>query len=162
MRRFLLILFLFGLIAQPQLCFADDYKVSVTRKGSNLYKVTGKDIYIYTRYCYEYVYYEDALLRMNGYTGEIIFLEEGEKCDVVAVFGPAEIDPGTYKVTISYESDDWYKILGMDIFIKTSMCLSLALGEEVILEISAEGIGNLYFSDGDKCMVEGIYARLKL
>ncbi len=162
MRRFIFILFLFGLIAQPQFCYADDYKVSVTRRDSNLYKVTGKDIYIHTRYCYEYVYYEDAILKMNGYTGEIIFLEEGEKCDVRAVFGPAEIEPGTYKVTISRESDNWYEIFGTDIFIKTSMCLSLALGEEVILKLSAGGIGNLYFSDGDECMVEGVYAHLKL
>ena len=42
---------------------AGDYDLSVTRKGSNLYKVDGKDIYIHTRYCYEYVYYEDSLRR---------------------------------------------------------------------------------------------------
>ena len=92
----------------------------------------------------------------------ILYSRGRGKCDVKAVYGPAEIEAGTYKVTISRESDDWYEILGMDIFIKTSMCLSLALGEEVILKISAGGSGYIYFSDGDECMVEGVYAHLKL
>lgn len=162
MGKSICVVFLFMLIVQPLYSLADDYQVSVTRKGSNLYKVTGKDIYINTRYCYEYVYYEDAILSMNGYIGEIIFLNEGEKCDVKAVYGPAEIKPGTYKVTISRKSDNWYEIFGTDTFIKTSICLSLALSEEAILKISAGGIGNLYLSEGDKCMVEGVYTRLKL
>lgn len=150
------------LMFQPPYSLADDYRVSVTRKGSNLYKVTGKNIYIHTRYCYEYVYYGDAILRMSGYSGEIVFLDEGKKCGVKAVYGPAEIKPGTYKVTISRESDDWYEIFGTDTFIKTSMCLSLALGEEAILKISAGGIGNLYLRGGYECIVEGVYTRLKL
>ena len=124
MRILICAVFLFMVTVIPLNSLADDYQVSITRKGSNLYKVTGKDIYIFTRYCYEYVYYEDAILRMNGYLGEIIFLDEGEKCDVKAVYGPAEIKPGTYKVTISHESDDWYEIFGTDSFIKTSICLS--------------------------------------
>jgi len=48
---------------------ADNYEVSVTRKGSNLYKVDTKNIFVHTRYCYEYVYYENSILRMNGYGG---------------------------------------------------------------------------------------------
>ena len=162
MRILICAVFLFMVTVIPLNSLADDYQVSVTRKGSNLYKVTGKDIYIFTRYCYEYVYYEDAILRMNGYLGEIIFLDEGKKCDVKAVYGPAEIKPGTYKVTISHESDDWYEIFGTDSFIKTSICLSLALGEEAILKVSAGGLGTLYLPDGDECMVEGVYTRLKL
>ena len=72
---------------------AGDYDLSVTRKGSNLYKVDGKDIYIHTRYCYEYVYSEDSLLRMSGMSGKIVFIDEGSSCDVKAVFGDSGTSP---------------------------------------------------------------------
>ena len=51
------------------------YEVSVTRKGKNLYRVDGLNIYIETRYCYEYSHGEDVLLHVEssyGYSkGEI-------------------------------------------------------------------------------------------
>lgn len=53
------------------------YSISVTRKAQNLYKVDGKNIYIETKYCYEYCYSEEVVLVIksnSGYTiGKIIF-----------------------------------------------------------------------------------------
>ena len=53
------------------------YVVNVTRKGSDLYKVDDKNIYIKTRYCYEYSYGQEVVLKVEGaygYTkGKIIF-----------------------------------------------------------------------------------------
>src|SRR5690606_38475674 len=111
------------------------YRISATRKGSNLYKVDGQDIFVHTRLCYEYVYYEDALLRMYGATGEIVFIDSGSRCDVKAVYGAVSLEPGQYSVTIAYEDSDWYEIWGQDSFIKTFGCLSLALGEDAVLSI---------------------------
>ncbi len=55
------------------------YKLSVTRKSSNLYKVDGQDIYIETMYCYEYAAADDVILIVKsnyGYDkGEIIFID---------------------------------------------------------------------------------------
>lgn len=55
----------------------DTYKVKLTRKGSNLYKVEQTDLYIETKYCYEYATYEDVILKVTssyGYTkGTLIF-----------------------------------------------------------------------------------------
>lgn len=142
---------------------AGDYDLSVTRKGSNLYKVDGKDIYIHTRYCYEYVYYEDSLLRMSGTTGKIVFIDEGSSCDVKAVYGDSGTSPGKYKVSVSREDDDWYEVVGTDTYIKTSACLSLSLGDDAILNLSGPGYGSLYFIDDDEdCMVEGVYSKLRL
>ena len=142
---------------------AGDYDLSVTRKGSNLYKVDGKDVYIHTRYCYEYVYSEDSLLRMSGTSGEIVFIDQGESCDVKAVYGDSGASPGKYKVSVSRADDDWYEVFGTDTFIKTSACLSLSLGEEAILNLSGPGYGSLYFIDDDEdCMVEGVYSKLRL
>ena len=141
---------------------AESYEVSLTRKGSNVYKIDGKDIIIQTRYCYVYAYSEEAIFKASGYGGELIFFDSKDKCDVKAVFGLSKQKPGKYVVTVSREDDDWYEVLGTNSYIKTSTCLSLARGEEAYLTISASGFGQLRFEDGDDCMVEGVYTKLRL
>ena len=151
---------LIGLQAAPAL--AENYEVNLTRKGSNVYKIDGKDIIIQTRYCYVYAYSEEAILKTSGYGGEVIFFDSKDKCDVKAVFGLSKQEPGKYVVTVSHEDDDWYEVFGTNSYIKTSSCLSLALGEEAYLTISPSGFGRLRFEDGDDCMVEGVYTKLRL
>lgn len=142
--------------------FADNYQGSLTRKGSNVYKIDGKDIVFQTRYCYVYAYSEEAIFEASGYGGELIFFDSKDKCDVKGVFGLSKQKPGRYVVTVSREDEDWYEVFGTDSYIKTSSCLSLALGEEAELTISASGFGQIRFEDGDECMVEGVYTKLRL
>lgn len=151
---------LMSLQAAPAL--AENYEVNLTRKGSNVYKIDGKDIFIQTRYCYVYAYSEEAILKTSGYGGEVIFFDSKDKCDVKAVFGLSKQEPGKYVVTVSHEDDDWYEVFGTNSYIKTLSCLSLALGEEAYLTISPSGFGRLRFEDGDDCMVEGVYTKLRL
>lgn len=151
---------LMSLQAAPAL--AENYEVNLTRKGSNVYKIDGKDIIIQTRYCYVYAYSEEAILKTSGYGGEVIFFDSKDKCDVKAVFGLSKQEPGKYVVTVSHEDDDWYEVFGTNSYIKTLSCLSLALGEEAYLTISPSGFGRLRFEDGDDCMVEGVYTKLRL
>lgn len=142
---------------------AANYDVAVSRETSNVYRVIGSDTYIHTRWCYEYVHYEDSLLRMHGYGGEIIFLDSGGKCDVKAVYGKADLSPGRYDVTVSHEEDDWYEAWGTNSFIRTSYCLHLGLVSEALLRLDAYGGGSLVFLDGGgNCTVEGVYTRLSL
>lgn len=53
------------------------YKVKLTRKESNLYKLEGTNVYIETKYCYEYATYQEVILKVTssyGYTkGTILF-----------------------------------------------------------------------------------------
>lgn len=53
------------------------YKVSVTKKAKDLYKIDGKNIFIETKYCYEYATREEVILIIeSGYgisKGKIIF-----------------------------------------------------------------------------------------
>ena len=141
---------------------AENYEVSLTRKGSNIYRVSGKDIIVQTRYCYVYAYSEDAILKSSGYGGEVIFLDSKDKCDVKAVFGASKQKPGKYAVTVTREDDDWFEVFGANSYIKTESCLSLALGEDAILTISAGNVGRLRFKDGNDCMVEAVYSKLRL
>ena len=141
---------------------AENYEVNLTRKGSNVYKIDGKDIIIQTRYCYVYAYSEEAIFKTSGYSGEVIFFDSKDKCDVKAVFGVSKQKPGKYVVTVSREEDDWFEIFGTSSYIKTSSCLSLALGEEAYLTIANSGFGRLRFKDGNDCMVEGVYTKMRL
>ncbi len=141
---------------------AENYEVNLTRKGSNVYKIDGKDIIIQTRHCYVYAYSEEAIFKASGYGGEVIFFDSKDKCDVKAVFGVSKQKPGKYVVTVSREDDDWFEIFGTGSYIKTSSCLSLALGEEAYLTIATSGFGRLRFKDGNDCMVEAVYTKLRL
>ena len=149
-----------SLQAAPAL--AESYEVNLTRKGSNVYKIDGKDIIIQTRYCYVYASSEEAIFKSSGYGGEVIFFDSKDKCDVKAVFGVSKQKPGKFVVTVSREDDDWYEVFGTSSYIKTSSCLSLALGEEAYLTISPSGFGRLRFDDGGDCMVEAVYTKLRL
>lgn len=142
--------------------FADDYRVTVTRKDANIYQILGKDMFIQTRYCYEYVYGEDSLLKLKGsYGSELLFLDSSGKCDVKAVYEKVEQEPGTYVVTVSHVDENWYEIMGSGLFIKTSMCLSIDLAAESILKLESQGFGTLKINSNN-CMVEGIYGQLRI
>lgn len=64
-------------ILVPTKLDVDTYKVKLTRKGSNLYKVEQTDLYIETKYCYEYASYKEGILKVTssyGYSkGTLIF-----------------------------------------------------------------------------------------
>jgi hypothetical protein len=68
--------------------YAYSYDVNVTRVEQDLYKVTGFDMYIKTAYCYEYAYYQDAVVSYdkNSSTNAILFTESGESCKVKSVY----------------------------------------------------------------------------
>lgn len=162
MKRILLTALAALMSLQTAPALAENYEVNLTRKGSNAYKIDGKDIIIQTRYCYVYAYSEEAILKTSGYGGEVIFFGSKDKCDVKAVFGVSKQKPGKYVVTVSREDDDWYEVFGTSSYIKTSSCLSLALGEEAYLTIANSGFGRLRFKDGNDCMIEAVYTTLRL
>lgn len=136
----------------------DRYEVSLTRKDRNLYKVDGQPYWVQTRYCYVYAYGEEAAL--NDY--EVVFFDSEEKCDVKRILREASVSPGTYRVSLTHEDDDFYSTLD-DMFIKTSMCLSLTVGGEAILRLNGYGGGTVFFLDEDEsCDVEAVFSRVRL
>ena len=65
---------------------AEMYAVNVRRIDKDLYK-TDTGLYIQTKYCYEYAYGDDAILRYEPYSydNKLIF-DNGATCDVEKVF----------------------------------------------------------------------------
>lgn len=67
------------LILSPLSLDKGKYQIELSRKGSDIYKVNGEDIYIETQYCYEYASYQEAILIIEsnyGYSkGKVIFLD---------------------------------------------------------------------------------------
>ena len=74
-------------MAIPVLAFAEYYKVNVKRVDQDLYKTTTGNLYIQTRYCFEYTYGDDAVLKYEDYSydNKLIF-DSGTSCEVVKVF----------------------------------------------------------------------------
>lgn len=56
----------------------DVYRVTVSRVEHNLYRIHGRDLYVKTRACYVYAYYEEAIIDTGN---REIWFEEG-KCDI--------------------------------------------------------------------------------
>ena len=142
----------------PAEVVAQKYSVSVTRKEQNFYEVTASRLFIETRYCYAYVYFEDSLLDVGA--AKIHFLGSKDSCDVAAYYRSATIKPGKYAVTVSRKDDNLYEIFGANIILRTAICLELALGEDAVLNWSAPGFGRLYFPNSKTdCMVESALTR---
>ncbi len=80
---------------------SSDYEIQITRKYQNLYKVDNTDIWIQTKYCYEYSYSENVILKYAGYgysRGELIF-KNGSKYDVEEIYEGTQVNKGTKAIT---------------------------------------------------------------
>lgn len=66
-----------------------------------------------------------------------------KSCDVEKVIG-AQVSQGTYRINVKKESSNMYKITGQEIYIKTRMCLELAIGDDAILEIKSSSGSYIY------------------
>lgn len=85
-RTLAIIIAFLAIASQASPVWAEFYRVEVTRRDSNLYQVHNTPYYIVTRYCYEYVYYESAILRYEPYSwdNKLIF-DSGSDCEVERV-----------------------------------------------------------------------------
>lgn len=135
------------------------YQIVVSREDSNLYDVIGEDVFIFTKFCYEFVFYENALL--YG-TQSIFFLDQGTSCDVDAVYGRFTPFAGNYSMTLSREAGDWYVDQLTGEAIQTQFCFQFVFWDNAILSLNALGGGTVYFGNGNSCTVLGVYSPLDL
>ena len=63
------------------------YSITVTRENDDWYRVNRRAVYIRTRRCRIRARREEAILNISGRrSSKLIFLDEGESCDVEQVF----------------------------------------------------------------------------
>lgn len=95
---FLFVLCLSIIISQTSFIFSgNEYSVTLTSKGSNLFKEENTGYYIEVEYCYKYLYYEKAILKYHSYgitKGELIF-QDGSKCNVKEIYQVYDVAYGT-------------------------------------------------------------------
>jgi hypothetical protein len=148
----------------PQVMRADEYTEVVSSYDNDFYKIDTKNILIQTYNCMEDVQSTQVLLSMNGATGEMVFAESENRCRVDGVYGTSGYRVGNYRVDISRIQENWYKISGQEIFIRTDNCLIYATEQEGLLSVSTVGKGgggSLHF-EREACKVIGLYTPMNL
>lgn len=148
----------------PLKIVAGDYKEIVSSYDNDFYKIDSKTILIRTQNCFEDVQSQEVLITMDGTSGEIVFSESENRCVVAAVFGSSGYRVGNYRVDITREEENWYKISGQDIYIRTEECLIYATEQEGLLSVStvgSGGSGSLHF-EGEACRVIGLFTPMEL
>jgi hypothetical protein len=84
MKRFLLLMAVFLMVSLS--VHAEVYRIFISLEDSNLYKDQISNLYIHTRYCYEYVYGQEAVLYYEPYSyGNKIVFKDGNMCPVAEV-----------------------------------------------------------------------------
>ena len=162
MKRLVVVLFLAGIAPSPLM--ADDYQEVVSSFDTDFYKIDSKNILIRTENCYDTVESQQVLAKMKGATGEIIFSESGNTCAVAGVYQTKGYRVGNYRVDITRDAENWYRISGQNMFILTQECLIYATEQEALLSISTVGkggSGSLHF-EHEACRVVGLYSPMSL
>ncbi|NNK56383.1 MAG: hypothetical protein EX260_01840 [Desulfobulbaceae bacterium] len=158
------ILVVFAISVFLPAAFAGEYTEVVSTYDNDFYKIDTKNILIRTENCLEDVQAQEVLLSINGTAGEITFTETDNRCAVQAVLGTSGYRVGNYRVDITREEENWYKITDQDIYIRTEECLIYATEQEGLLSVSTVGkggSGSLHF-EGEACRVIGLYRPMEL
>jgi hypothetical protein len=75
----------------------------------------------------------------------------GDVVDVESILVPADdIEPGRYSISVSRESDNIYKVDGVNLYIETSLCFEWAIMDDAILiveQYQGYTIGKIIFVD---------------
>lgn len=139
--------------------FSETYVVNVKREDKNLYKDLSSGVYIETKYCYEYTYGDEAILKYEqySYSNELIF-SSGTKCQVKSVFkasssGQTSSSTSRNSYEIEVAHNDELFIINGEKFEAQTYCLGWDEGDYVIFlegsEYGACASAKLYNTNKD-------------
>jgi len=148
--------------AAPDASRAQSYDVSVTRTAGDFYKVLGKDIVLQTRRCDVPATAKTSIFKSDPDGLRLSFVDGAQECDVKAAYGPTMAHPGEFSVTVSHDADDWYEMVGAGTYVKTWGCDRPANAQPATLSLGVANAGRLEFTDGTRCVVEGVYDKLRI
>jgi hypothetical protein len=141
------------------------YKANISFSDFNIYEETITGDIIKTMNCSNIVYFQDALLKINGLSRQLIFKDySNTSCTVENIYSKSTSTIGKYNVNISREADNWYLDTLSNKYIKTSNCYEYVFYEDATLDMTLSTHGTIIFSDylNTECTVEGVFNRLLL
>lgn len=145
-QRLIMLLFLVCIVPYP--LSAGECEEDVSSLGAKLYNIDSASIKIHTLKCYETFESSEVLARSDGATGETF----------------SSYHAGNYRVTITREKKNWYKISGQNIYIFAQKCLINVIEQEALLSLRndyRDGNGSLHF-EREGCKVIGLYKSMSL
>ena len=157
--RYLVMVILVLLIFANPVC-AEEYEISVTQVGENLFWEPEQEVFIQTEYCFVDLGSAKVLLQANGYSG-LLVISEKTRCDVKNFFGKTQLDPGKYSITVTREDENWYAIEGKSAALNTSDCRALIKSAPAELLIDENATAKLTFAN-ETCQVKGIYSKIEV
>ena len=86
MKKFITYFVFLLILLIPLTSNAEYYKATVTRKSQNLYKIEYTSLYIITKYCYEYCYYEDVIIKYETYSFDNKIIFGDTECEINKIF----------------------------------------------------------------------------
>lgn len=155
----LLALACFAVLFIGQLYAQSIYKVTAKRVAPNLYRIVEGNLLVKTSACLSLALLDPAILSQF----EIKFIQENQDCMVTAIYRQIRMRPGKFRAYVVMQEIGFYQI-APNVYAQAPICLSLASGEEGILDWSGSG-GTLSIGEGvfaSQCMVEALYQIYRL
>ena len=133
---------------------------SVEKAGFNLYRISGKNIFIRTEGCEDAPARGVVDVRKDGAARRLTFRDSGASCAVRDFLAPVEVQWNQYSVLLTRDqTSNWYRVTDSDLYLKTVGCINRAMTEPALLDLNRSGTGWVVFADGRRCGIEHAFRR---
>ena len=152
---------LVGLLATLAPARADQW--SVEKAGFNLYRIAGQSVYIRTDGCDDAPAKGVVNVQKEDGARRLTFNDSAARCTVRDFLVPVEVEWSEYSVLLTRDqANNWYRVTDSDMYLKTVGCISRAMTEPAVLDLTRDGTGWVRFADGRRCGVEHAFRRMTL
>jgi hypothetical protein len=132
----------------------------VEKAGFNLYRIVGQNFFIRTEGCDDAPAKGVVTVSKEGEGRRLTFTDPAASCKVRDFLAPVEVPSSKYGVLLTRDqASNWFRVTDSDMYLKTVGCISRAMSESAVLDLSRGGTGWLRFSDGRRCGVEHAFRR---
>lgn len=139
---------------------AEPLGFSMVYEGKNLFRVIDRDLFVQTKVCTPPATKGAPLLIYDEAGPDFVAWPNGQRCPVRAMLGRIDMPRDRFSVNLSKRANEWYEVFGLNLYLRTSLCVRMVIGEEAMLNVLAKDDIRLQFSDGQMCAVKGVYGRL--
>jgi hypothetical protein len=134
------LLLLVTMSISAQVANAATYRVSVTRVAQDAYREESSRSVILTANCYQYVYWQNAVLVYEpNAMGNRLHFSGSSSCSVMGVYGA--------NASLARVGNNLYRDTRSGRILRTQLCLSLALGEDAL--ITSDRV--IFLGSSDEC-----------